>query len=60
MSVSLGHSGLAMYLLKEAVSPSGRSGNAFTGGHLYERGGHGIRPWLSRSKEFKRLLLIGH
>lgn len=54
MSVSLGHSGLSMYLLKEAVSPSGRSGkNAFTGGHLYERGGHGIRPWLSRSKEFK-------
>lgn len=25
-----------------------------------ERGGHGIRPWLSRSKEFKRLRLIGH
>lgn len=37
MSVSLGHSGLSMHLLKEAVSPSGRGGkNAFTGGHLHE------------------------
>lgn len=25
-----------------------------------ERGGHGIRPWLSRPKEFKRLRLRGH